>query len=385
MRSTIAWFAVVCALAVGCPTAVAAERIAFASSPGGSPFIEEKSPAAEATAEALPGLVDGYSATCGAAADVCSPCEAICEGPSSCFTHRWTFFGEYLLLRPRDAAVAYGVAFNGPVTSPPDVPIQIAKVGVVDFDYQSAFRVGFSRALDNCTSLGASYTHFDTSNLNTIGTTEPFVVRSMVSHPSTLTATSDGLDAAALYSLNFNLADLDGRWMFYCNQRSSISLLGGLRYASLNQEFLSQFAVNGDETVATNLKFEGGGIRVGLEGERKIGCHGLMVYGRGTASFLGGSMRGSYAQGQAFDASVVDTGWKAGRVVDILELELGIGWTGPRDRLRFLAGYQFSAWGNMVKTDQFIQAVQTNNFVDLGKTDSVMTFDGMFIRAELRL
>ena len=44
-------------------------------------------------------------------------------------------------------------------------------------------------------------------------------------------------------------------------------------------------------------------------------------------------------------------------------------------------GYSFSAWTNVVKTDEFINAVQTNNFLDLGET---MTYDGLVARLEGR-
>jgi hypothetical protein len=40
-----------------------------------------------------------------------------------------------------------------------------------------------------------------------------------------------------------------------------------------------------------------------------------------------------------------------------------------------------SGWFNVVRTDQFISAVQQNNFVGLGDT---LTFDGFTGRIELR-
>jgi len=336
----------------------------------------------------------GSNVGCGAE---CSPvrtvgCGPVCEpgcgpeagcggcGPSRC-RPTWTFFGEALYLRPRDAEVAYAVPFNGPAAQPPAVPIQIGPLGMVDPDYDVGFRVGYETVFNDCTSIGVTYTRFETDTRSAIATQAPFVVRSMVSHPSTFGATSDGLQASARYDLDFALVDADVRGVIACGPCYLINWVGGARYATSEHQFSSQFAVNGRETVLTNIQFDGAGLRVGLEGERHARKGGWMVYGKGAASFTAGEFRAFYGQGQAFDASVVATRWKAGRIVSMLDLELGAGWTSPNGCLRLTAGYMVSAWYNVVMTDEFIHAVQTNNFIDLGDT---ITFDGLVVRAEYR-
>jgi hypothetical protein len=318
------------------------------------------------------GPCKGSGSSCGGCCSCDDPCDVPC----------WRFFGEYLYLRPRNAAVGYGVAFNGPVVQPGTAtPVQIARPGIVDIDYQSGYRLGFATALDSRTEIAVSYTRFDGDTAGAISADAPFLVRSMVQHPSTWQVTSDGLDAAAAYSMKFDLVDLDYRWTFLCGHQYSLTGLAGIRYAHLEQDFASQYAVNGAETVMSEIQFEGGGLRVGLEGERRSCRTGLLVYGHGIASFVAGTSRAAFAQGQAFDASVVDTGWKDGRIVSMLDLELGIGWTGCNEHLRLTAGYLISGWYNVVKTDRFIDAVQRNNFIGMGDT---LTFDGVVARAELR-
>ena len=82
-----------------------------------------------------------------------------------------------------------------------------------------------------------------------------------------------------------------------------------------------------------------------------------------------------------FDPVVVNTDWEIGRVVPILDLELGGGWCSPKGRVRLSAGYVISAWFNTVKTQDFIDAVQQNVFRDVSST---ISFDGLVARAELR-
>jgi hypothetical protein len=302
-------------------------------------------------------------------------------GRDCCCIPDWTFFGDFLYMRPRSAEVVYAVPYDGPAIPPPAVPVQIGPAGIVDPDYGPAFRTGFTRALGDCASVGVAYTYFDSSTSSEVSIAAPDIIRSMASHPSTWTASSDGLDASATYGVDFDLVDLDFRSVFSCSQRHTLNYLVGARYGGLVQGFRSQYAVNGVETVMTDIRFDGGGIRVGVEGERYARNSGLMLYGRGVASFLAGDFRARYAQGQAFDASVVDTSWRAGRIVPILDLEVGIGWTSCNGRRRLTAGYLVSAWYNTVKTNEWIQAVQANSFVGLGDT---LTFDGLAVRAELR-
>ena len=72
---------------------------------------------------------------------------------------------------------------------------------------------------------------------------------------------------------------------------------------------------------------------------------------------------------------------KGSRIVTILDLEMGIGWTSCSGCFRLTGGYVVSSWLNTVKTADFIRAVQQNNF---GGLNGTTTFDGLVARAEVR-
>ncbi|MBN1124692.1 MAG: hypothetical protein JXA82_06780 [Sedimentisphaerales bacterium] len=110
---------------------------------------------------------------------------------------------------------------------------------------------------------------------------------------------------------------------------------------------------------------------------------GLNVYGRALASFVAGSFRTTYSQSDNFtpDTPIATTGWKEERLVPILEIELGVGWKSPQERLQLTAGYVFSGWYNVVTTESFIHGVR-NNYS--GGTSDTLTFDGLRAAAELR-
>jgi len=300
---------------------------------------------------------------------------------SCCPDAKWIVFGEFLYMRPRNAEVAYAETINGAVLPPPGPPIQVAPIAMVNPNYEPAFRVGIGRYIDACTSVGVTYTHFESQTTHATATAAPLVIASLVSHPGTATAATPFLSASATYGLDFELIDADYRGMFSYGERYVINYIVGARYAGLQQDLTAQFFTNNVETVNTVSNFDGGGIRVGMEGERYSKNGAWKIYGRGVASVVGGEFRASYTQDDLFGARVVDTGCREARLVTMLDLELGVGWSSPCETLQLTAGYMVSGWYNVVKTDEWINAVQRNNFVGLGDT---LTFDGLMARAELR-
>lgn len=294
----------------------------------------------------------------------------------------WQFYGDFLYLRPGNDKVSYAVPINGAIVPPPGVaPVQIGPEGIVDNSFHPGVRVGLGRALNACSNIGGSYTYFESDTADTTTQSVPFVLRSLVHHPGTANAVTDFLRADAAYSVDFQMVDVEFNRLLASGDLYALRYAIGARYGQLEQDFQSIFSNStATEIVATDLDFDGAGIRFGLEGERHA-CNGLMVYAKGNASFLGGEFTGSYLQGDLFGGNVVNTGWADDRIVSIVDAEIGVGYTCREGRLRLTAGYVVSAWGNMVTTDDFIQSVQTNNSTDVSDT---LTFDGLTSRVELR-
>jgi hypothetical protein len=312
----------------------------------------------------------------------CSSAGAGSACADSCCQYDWRFYGDFLYMRARNAEVPYAIVMDGPATEPATTPVQIAPYSLVDPDYEPAFRVGFSRAIDDCSSIGAQYTRFESDTADAVSATAPQLVRSLLIHPSTWDVASDGLTANANYGIDFQLADVEYRYIFYSDCRTSLILLGGATYANLEQDFSSTFGTNGQTSIRSDINFDGGGLRIGLEGERYARNSGLMVYGRSSARFIAGEFRASHFQGTLpGDPVQVDTGWDAGRIVTILDLELGVGWSSYNGLINISCGYLVSGWFNTVKMSDWITAVQENDLGNLGRT---ITFDGVTARAEVR-
>ena len=315
------------------------------------------------------------------------PCEGVATGDPCCAACQqgipcWEFFGDFLYMRPRSANVAYGVVFNGPVNTPPTAaaPIQVTEPGTASIDFHPGWRVGFAKSLDECNAVVATFSHYEGEDQDSISTNQ-FEIRSMVSQPSTWTsnAASDWVAAASDYQMIYSLADVDFRWTFENQNDTRLSLLAGMRYASLDQRLDSTFTLTDVQVVHSQVNFEGGGLRIGFDGERRT-PFGLVFYGRAAASLVAGTFRCDYTQVSAINGYQVDTGYPADRIVPMLDAEMGTGLSLWNDKLRLTAGYSFSGWFNVVRTDQFIGAVQANNFTGMS---SGLSFDGFVGRVEL--
>lgn len=301
--------------------------------------------------------------------------------------NKWFGFGEFLYLRARDSEVAWAVPIDGATDTDPLVrpPVQVGRVGVADLDSQPGYRVGFGRIINEASSLGFTYTEWQGNTNDVLGATAPNVLRPLVTHPSTFNVGSDYLDGAANYGIRFKTMDIDYRSLiaYCCDYQIGYTL--GIRYGQLQQNFRADFAANGTEFVDTNVSFYGTGLKAGLDGERYSYNRNLFIYGKTFLSLLGGESQAHYFQGSSFDPSIVATTWQAGRLVTIYDLELGAGWQNDCGNVRLSVGYSYSTWYNVTRTNEWINAVQHNNFADPSDNfNAFMSFDGFVTRVEVR-
>jgi hypothetical protein len=342
--------------------------------PPGGGFPGGVMPAAYA-GPAGPACADGACTSCGKGG-----CDGCCTG----WCHRFSVFGEFLYLRPRDAEVAYAVPIDGNVVDPSDPAFQVGPVQVVDPNFQPGFRFGVGCTLNECSMLQFTYAQLDADTNDTLVLPGggAAIARSLVS-PLPITAAVDALDAEAHLLVQFKLFDADYKGLLaYCDDYK-VAYVVGARYAKLNQEFNALFSTNGFDTVATDVEFEGGGLKIGLEGERYGRNHQWFVYGKGDVALIGGISRASYFGTNQADTAIVDTDWEAGRLVTITDLEVGFGWENHCRNLRLSAGYMYSVWYNITRTNEWINAVQNNNFTDPSDNFfGMMSFDGITARVE---
>jgi hypothetical protein len=316
----------------------------------------------------------------------CSSCDHCCASKCcyGCCLHRTGVFGEFLYLSPRNIDLAYAVPQDG-IGGIGTVPI--GEVGVLDHDYSPGFRAGFNLAVDCCSSFSAAFTWYETDTEDFISVGAPNVIQPLVMFPGTFNAGFTAQEATASYSLDYQLVDLDYRAILLSGNRYHVNYTAGLRYAHMDQNFNSVFPFatpDGTTTVSSEINFDGFGIRLGLEGERRIFANsGLSLYSKTAVSALAGEMRSSYEQANQFNGVEATTAWDDDRVVSICELELGLAWISCSGCVRLSAGYYFAVWNNMVTTPEYINAVQNGTYHDVSQdAEDTIAFDGLVTRLE---
>lgn len=316
--------------------------------------------------------------------------DGACGGDCCGWNHGWYGYGEFLYLRARGAEVPYAAVANGPAAGPvPGAPVlEFNRLGVADFDYNPGFRAGFGKTLDCYSAIGGQFTWYDANTDNQVvgNQLNNRVVVPLLLDPGIVNAAAFFDSATARSDLSYRLADLDYRFLALCGESHELTVVAGLRYAQMTQNFNATYTGLAVQTVDTNIDFTGYGARFGLEGERALGNGGLFVSGKGYASLLAGEFNANYRSNAVPGAGVeVDTDFQVGRLATMVELELGMGWRNCNDTIRVQAGYVFNSWYNMLLTKEWVNAVQNSNFVDPSTNfNGMMAFDGITGRVEFR-
>jgi hypothetical protein len=227
----------------------------------------------------------------------CAPCPP-------CPPRRFGVFAEALFLRPGGADVVYAIEQTGtdPLLSSPT-----GQVGSTSPDIATGARIGGSWLLRSGAEARATYTWLPSETTSSIVARTGTVLASQVTHPSLPNVGTNSLSASALQNIDQQLLDFDYTARLCSGCDTEVRYLAGVRFARLEQRFTAQQltgVATGLSTVSTDIKFDGFGVRLGLEGERRNSCNGLLIYGRGVTNFLGGEFNAAYGQVNQFGGAV---------------------------------------------------------------------------------
>jgi Legionella pneumophila major outer membrane protein precursor len=304
-----------------------------------------------------------------AAAECCDPC---------LLRHRHGIFADYLFLSATGIDMPYAL----PVDGLGPVNVLQGPAAVADTKYDSGFRVGGIVALDDCTSIMATYWHYRSDSQDErllSGGGAPFLLAQMTD-PGTMNVAADSLLARARYDVDFDMVDLVLRRALYRSQTSMFNAVAGVRWARLSQNLQAEYSILGQTFVNSDVDFSGVGPRIGLEGEY-VSCSGFLVYANTHANFLVGTFNADYLQSNIFTGSQSFTSLDDTRVVTQLELELGLGWQSKCGTFRFTVGYYIAGWYNCITNPVWIRGVQDRRLENLHDD---IGFNGLTARAMIQ-
>jgi len=309
------------------------------------------------------------------------PCSTCCKSQGcSCgrefWRHRSSLFGNFVAFEPSGADVRFaqrqGLGGAG------------GEFGTAQTDFEAGWGAGITRALSDCTSVSATFAQFRSHTVSELSETDDGTddVQSLNLYPgSNLTGVTSGF-ARASYDIDFETVDVDLRQLLSGGPNHALNWTAGARYGRLEQNFQQgiDYGQSSQVEVATDIDFDGVGLRLGLDGEQRAGCSPLSFYGKTFIDVLFGEFSSEYRQTVGSTPSVDGwVQWDDDRTVPVLELELGCAWT--EGNWRLTAGYYAGFWFNAVTTPELISAVQSNHYVDV---DETLTFHGLVTRLECR-
>jgi hypothetical protein len=288
---------------------------------------------------------------------------------------------DWLDLQARGGDVAHAQQQNG-IGGAGTVPY--GDIGTLDIGYNSGVRVGGEIGCNACSGVAFDYTYYTSTTSDSLDA--PFIpggggaVGSLVQHPgAAITASAGPVDGT--YDVDFQIADVVFRHLWMSGRRYAVNYMVGAEYGHLRQDFSQTGEFGGGQSgtvdTSTTIRFDGGGLKAGVDGEQRL-CGGFFMYGKATAAALSGQFDSRYNMlNSTTDTLLARSKWQDDRVIGQLDWELGMGWI--RGRWRLSAGYLFSEWTNVVDTSAFVSAVQNDRY---GNVRDNLTFDGLVTRLE---
>ena len=312
-------------------------------------------------------------------------CAEGCCGDCCClpwWAHRSGVAGTFLYLHTTDADVAYAQQQNG-TGGAGTVPF--GRIGSLGPHHEPGFRASATKAFSNCSSLVLTYSFFESDSIDALELGNGGAVGSLVHHPGAAITASTGPITAA-YDVDFQLADFAYRSLWKGTDHYAVNWSVGGRYGSLTQDFRSIGIFSGGQAgtidTLTRIDFDGGGLTLGLDGERRFGCSGWSIYSKGLLGTLSGRFHADYHLNNSTvnpippntQPSLAIADWEDDRMVTTLDLEVGLNWTSKKGKLTASAGYMASYWFNTLTTSEFINSVQANNYTS---AEDTLSFTGL--------
>jgi len=284
-----------------------------------------------------------------------------------------------------DADVTHAQQSNGVPSDPSNTQagfVPFGETGTIGQEFDSGIRIGGTIACGPCSTFLASYSFFETHNEADLGLpNDPQgTVESLVYLPGTQTTANVG-PVSAGYDIQFQVGDALFRHEFMKSCNYSVNFMVGAQVGHLAQDFTQSSTFGGGQggarRVDTSITFDGGGLKAGFDVERHL-CGSFSLYGRFTAAAMQGQFNSSYSMHNTTTGDLLaDANWLDSRIVPQLEYEAGFNWQSCSGKWHLSAGYMMSQWENVVTTQEYVDALQSKSYTNVGDT---ISFAGLVAR-----
>lgn len=304
-----------------------------------------------------------------------------CQEPAIC---PWYIGAEYRLIRAHfSEAVAFAEVNDSLTGLGFERRVQARELS---FDYDSSMRFYVGSRIGDFQDLRFSYWHFNT---DVAVNGRAGLGQTMVDPFGNLALTGSRISTRA--SINLNVYDLEYlQTMNYPCQNVDFVYSAGLRFADVNQDYNSVIRDAGGTLLTSGVfsaDFFGVGPYLTLAGSTSRCNRQVSLFAKGGGAVLIGSYE---VASEVAIPGVAVGGQSAQRMkaVPILEAELGASWH-PGERMTISAGWMFQAWLNIGTSGgtfdgENLPLAPIDTVFGQADDADIMSFDGLFVRAEFR-
>lgn len=254
------------------------------------------------------------------------------------------------------------------------------KVVSVNPDYTPGGRLGLNWAKGSGNDIGLQFTWLDASDNASAGVPADGLLIGTRLHPNSIIDESKPTSASAAYDFKHYAVDLSVGQRISVGKNLNLRLFGGLRYASLDQDFevFYKDSVTGRTVnISDRNNFDGIGSRLGFEGDWDIG-DGFSIFTEASGSLLVGNLEQKYLDVGYDGISTTNTRVDIeerfeNRVVPVVEGRVGITYhakLASARRLSVSLGYEWQNWYNVVSvvrfSDDVDRQVMSTDTTDIG-------------------
>lgn len=220
----------------------------------------------------------------------CNPCESTCT--DSCCN--WTFDAEFLIWNVSEQGLEFGTELVGdPLLDSGTLRPLHGKSKSPSFNWDPGFRLGIGYDFQNEWDIQLYWTNLYSK------ASKNFFLEQTSDHTFVLNWGSNLSDfdfTKAHWSLNLNVIDVELGHEFCITPCFKLRPFVGLRAACIDQKYNITSYDDGVFIESTRLKhkYNGAGLRGGLNSEWTLGWCGFSLYGEAAASILYGRHKSSY-------------------------------------------------------------------------------------------
>lgn len=284
----------------------------------------------------------------------------------------WNASVEYLNWRQHRRGLDFAIT-----TDATALAVGAGDVQNLTFGRDSGVRTGLSYTTRTGWEVGFGYTHFDTQATTTAVEPVGGNMWATRSHPD---QNEEALTASAFGDLDYDIFDFEVRRWIVLNRFAAIQLLGGLRWADIEQ--VSRYDYDGRDftngVINSRVDMQGFGIRLGMAGYWQL-PRGFSLFAHGAGTLAYGKFQTHLLETNLAGAdTIIDVTDNYQQAVPAIEAAVGASWR--NERFEISGGYELTNWFDLADRSMFVDSVHEGAY---SPNSMNLLLEGFFVRGAI--